>query len=104
MNTTIKKVTVKYNGKVVGYLAEIEPNVIGFQYDNEWLQSGFSISPFSLPLTSEVFVNKKRTFNGLCGVFWDSLPDGLGELIVKRLLAKRGINADILSPLTKLSL
>lgn len=104
MNTTIKNVKVKYNGKIIGYLAEIEPNVIGFQYDNEWLQSGFSISPFSLPLTSEVFINRKMTFNGLYGVFWDSLPDGWGELLVKRLLAKRGINVDTLSPLTKLTL
>ncbi len=104
MNTTITKVTVKYNGKVIGYLAEIDPRVIAFQYDNEWLQSGFSIAPFSLPLTSEVFVNRKMTFNGLYGVFWDSLPDGWGELLVKRLLAKKGINADTLSPLTKLTL
>ena len=104
MNTTIKNVTVKYNGKIVGYLAEIEPNIIGFQYGNEWLQSSFSISPFSLPLTSEVFVNRKMTFNGLYGVFWDSLPDGWGELLVKRLLAKKGINVDTLSSLTKLTL
>lgn len=104
MNISIKKVTVKYNGQVVGYLAEIEPNVIGFQYDDEWLPIGFPISPFSLPLTNEVFVSKKRTFDGLFGVFWDSLPDGWGELLVKRMLAKKGINADTLSSLTKLTL
>ena len=37
-------------------------------------------------------------------MFWDSLPDGWGELLVKRYLAKQGINYDRLSPLTKLSL
>ena len=37
----IKKVTVKYNKKTVGYLAQITPSVIGFQYDEEWQKNGF---------------------------------------------------------------
>ena len=50
MINDVKKVTVKYNDSIVGYLAEIEPSVIGFQYDDAWVKKGFSISPLSLPL------------------------------------------------------
>ena len=99
----IKKLIVKYNGATVGYLADLDGN-IGFQYDEDWIGGGFNISPFSLPLERKIFINKKDTFGGLYGVFADSLPDGWGELLVRRMLSKRGINPDRLSPLTKLSL
>jgi len=99
----IKKLVVKYNNSTVGYLAELDGK-IGFQYDDEWIDGGFSISPFSLPLERKIFINKKDTFSGLYGVFADSLPDGWGELLVRRMLSKSGINPDRLSPLTKLSL
>ena len=100
----VKKLKVKYNGKIVGYLAELKNGSIAFQYDNEWLKNGFSISPLSLPLSNEIYISDKPTFNGLYGVFWDSLPDGWGELLVRRMLNKYGINFDKLSPLQKLSI
>ena len=104
MINNVKKLTVKYNQRIVGYLAETEPHVIGFQYDDEWLTDGFSLSPFSLPLREEIFYSKKPFFEGLFGVFWDSLPDGWGELLVIRHLSQQGINYHNLSPLTKLSI
>ena len=82
----IQKVIVKYNNKIVGYLIEMEDNKIAFQYDEEWIKSGFSISPFSLPLTSKIYINQKQIFDGLYGVFQDSLPDGWGELLLRRML------------------
>ena len=100
----IKKLIVKYNDKIVGYLAQLEDERIAFQYDEEWLKNGFSISPFSLPLSNEIYINPKQTFGGLYGVFWDSLPDGWGELLVRRMLSKKGINPDRLTPLQKLTL
>jgi len=100
----VKKVTIKYNERIVGYLAEIKPSTIAFQYDDEWLKNGFSISPLSLPLDNKVYISKKELFNGLYGVFWDSLPDGWGELLMNRILTKNGINPNKLSILTKLSL
>lgn len=103
MIKNIKKLVVKYNGTLVGYLADLDGE-IGFEYDDEWLKSGFNISPFSLPLERRIFINRKDTFGGLYGVFADSLPDGWGELLVRRMLSKKGINPDRLSPLTKLSL
>lgn len=100
----IKKLTVKYNGKIVGYIAELEDKTIAFQYDEEWIKSGFSISPFSLPLSDKIYNNGKSIFEGLYGVFWDSLPDGWGQLLVRRMLARVGINFDKLSILQKLSI
>ena len=100
----VGKLIVKYNNKVVGYLAELKNGSIAFQYDKEWLKTGFSISPISLPLSNKIYINEKRTFSGLYGVFWDSLPDGWGELLVRRMLNKYDINFDKLTPLQKLSI
>ena len=99
----LKKLIVNYNGRTVGYLAKINDKV-AFQYDDEWIKSGFSISPFSLPLSDAIYKDGKYIFDGLYGVFWDSLPDGWGELLVRRMLAKNGINFDALSPLQRLSI
>ena len=49
-----------YNGRTVGYLAQIDDEgVFGFQYNDIWLKDGFSISPFSLPLRHEVFFSEE---------------------------------------------
>lgn len=48
---------------------------------------------FSLPLEKKVFIPKSYTpFDGLFGIFADSLPDGWGRLLVDRLLMKNKIN------------
>ena len=103
MISKVKKLTVKYNGETVGYLADLDDG-IAFQYDEKWVKNGFSVSPLSLPLSNQIYRSSKTTFGGLYGVFHDSLPDGWGELLVRRMLAKQGMNADRLSPLTKLTL
>ena len=100
----VKKLIVKYNGAIVGRLAEVSERKIAFQYDDAWIANGFSISPLSLPLSNRIYISQKITFGGLYGVFSDSLPDGWGELLVSRMLAKRGINYARLFPLTKLTL
>lgn len=100
----IKNVTVKYNGEIVGYLAEIEEYRYGFQYDSKWIRNGFSISPFSLPLSNKVYISNSTNFDGLYGVFWDSLPDGWGSLLFRRCMRTKGIDPDDVTPLTKLCL
>ncbi|VEU81319.1 type II toxin-antitoxin system HipA family toxin [Haploplasma axanthum] len=100
----IDRVLVKYNERLVGYLQILENNRIGFQYDEEWVKNGFSISPFSLPLSDDVYISKSPYFKGLYGVFNDSLPDGWGEFLVRRMLAKKGINFEKLTPLERLTL
>lgn len=98
----IKEVKVFYNDILVGILKELKDERIAFQYDEKWLNSGFSISPFSLPLINKVFIGDPNKFEGLFGVFYESLPDGWGELLLRRELNKNNINYDKLSPLEKL--
>ena len=43
-----KYLKVFYNDKLVGTLAKTPDRLVAFEYDNEWLATGFSISPFSL--------------------------------------------------------
>jgi len=53
---------------------------IPFQYAGEWLDGGFNISPFALEWGTRVqWREGDRTFEGLHGVFSDSLPDAWGN-------------------------
>ena len=57
----IKKLEVIFNEEKVGTLALLNKNkidLLAFQYDDEWIKNGFSISPFSLPLENKVFIPK----------------------------------------------
>lgn len=104
MKLDIKRLKVMYNKTLVGYLEMIDPYRIAFQYAQEWVKSGFSISPLSLPLSDKVYISDGPYFGGLYGVFYDSLPDGWGEFILRRKLLKEGINFDKLTPLARLTL
>lgn len=88
----VNKIEVFYHDKIVGVMALHQNMLAAFEYDENWLKEGFSISPFSLPLKKGVFVPKIDPFEGLFGVFSDSLPDGWGRLLVDRLMKKNGIN------------
>ena len=54
-----KTLQVMYDEKLVGTLAMASGHKVAFQYSEEWLEDGFSISPFSLPLKNQVFVPQK---------------------------------------------
>ncbi len=86
----MKKLNVYYNDRLVGTLAQYNRKY-AFQYDDEWILNGFSISPFSLPLKNNVFIPNDNTFNGFFGVFADSMPDAWGNLIIDRFLKKENI-------------
>ena len=98
-----KYLKVFYNDILVGTLAKTHERVVAFEYDSDWLNNGFSISPFSLPLVKKVFVPKYEPFGGLFGVFNDSLPDGWGRLLVDRLFLKNKINPAEIDNLNRLS-
>ena len=95
---------VLYDGRLVGTLAMTANHRAAFQYSEEWLEYGFSISPFSLPLKNQVFVPNKDYFDGLFGVFTDSLPDNWGSLLLNRLLRANGQNPDKLTVLDRLAI
>ena len=92
--------------RYVGKLAEQtnRGGTILFQYAPDFLDSGINISPFRLPLSSEVKEDPKRTFDGLFGVFNDSLPDGWGLLLLDRALRKKGSSLHACLPLQRLAM
>ena len=95
---------VYYKQRLVGTLAMTASNKTAFQYSDEWLENGFSISPFSLPVKNEVFIPTKDYFQGLYGVFADSLPDNWGKLLLYRLLRSHKQNIDDLTVLDRLAI
>ena len=81
----VRSLRVAIGGTPVGTLAQTAEGPIAFEYDASWLARGFALSPFSLPLEGGLRVAKLHPFDGLFGVFDDSLPDGWGRLLVDRL-------------------
>lgn len=75
---------------------------IFFEYDNAFIKTGLELSPFKLPLKAGVIGSNDRTFDGLFGVFNDSLPDGWGRLLLDRKLMRGGVSPGELSPLDRL--
>ena len=92
------------NGRKVGTLALYRNMLCAFEYSGEWIADGYTISPYSLPLRKQVYLPKYDPFDGLFGVFCDSLPDGWGRLLVDRMLLSKGIRPDRLSALDRLAI
>ena len=104
--TDNRKLEVYCHGRLVGYLAETPDHMVAFQYSDEWIKSGFSISPLSLPLNNNVFIPPEKCrdrFAGLFGVFADSLPDSWGELLLDRHLGTLGISRGDVTTLERLA-
>lgn len=100
----LKQIEVIFNNRLVGRLASTNEGLCAFEYSQEWLSSGFSISPFELPLRNGVFIAKPHPFEGGFGVFDDCLPDGWGLLILDRYLQRNGVNPHTLSLLDRLAM
>ncbi len=86
----------------VGSLA-YEDHKIYFEYDTRFIQMGFEISPFKLPLKIGLQQGDPNLFEGLPGVFNDSLPDGWGRLLLDRAVRKHGILPGELTPIDRLT-
>ena len=61
-----------------------ERRKIYFQYDADFLKKGLNISPFKLLYNPNIQSFSPSLFEGLPGVFNDSLPDGWGRLLLDR--------------------
>lgn len=86
----------------VGRLA-IRDRQIYFEYERSFLERGVEISPLRLPLRTGVQTFDRFLFEGLPGIFNDSLPDGWGRLLLDRSMRAKGILPDVLSPLDRLA-
>lgn len=86
----------------VGRLALHQGQIL-FEYASEFLETHFEISPFKLPARQGVIVMEEPVFDGLFGVFNDSLPDGWGRLLLDRAVQAKGIAYQRLTPLDRLA-
>lgn len=91
----LKTLKVKYKSRDLGLLAMTKNKKIAFSYEKSWIDKGFSISPFYLPLEDKVFVADSNCFEGLFGIFADSLPDAWGRLLLDRVMKEHNIKSDI---------
>ncbi|GAB4195032.1 MAG: type II toxin-antitoxin system HipA family toxin [Wenzhouxiangellaceae bacterium] len=86
----------------VGRLA-IRDQQIYFEYDRTFIEHGLEISPIRLPLKLGVSHFEHNVFEGLPGVFNDSLPDGWGRLLFDRFARSQGIIPTEITPLDRLA-
>lgn len=98
------KVGINFGNSVrpVGRLA-IRDRQIYFEYDQTFIEGGLEISPLRLPLKSGVQSFDYDLFEGLPGVFNDSLPDGWGRLLFDRFARTQGILPADITPLDRLA-
>ena len=87
---------------LVGRLATKDQQ-IWFEYDQDFIARNLEISPFKLPLKPGPQKSKDLVFNGLFGVFNDSLPDAWGKLLLDRELRSRGVKIESLTALDRLA-
>ena len=101
----VNKITVFHNRDLVGTL-QMTPDgrSCAFEYSREWLSSGFALSPFELPLTSDMIFSEPDKFDRGFAVFEDSIPDGYGLYLIDRMLRKSGFQLRNLNPLQRLAI
>jgi serine/threonine-protein kinase HipA len=106
MKNSVKevKVGINFGDKIipVGRLA-INNRQIYFQYHDSFIEQNLNISPFHLPLKLGVFSFEYNLFEGMPGVFNDSLPDGWGRLLFDRFARSIGILPSEITPLDRLA-
>lgn len=88
---------VYYRDEVLlGKLAEAPgTGKIFFRFEPDWLERGIDLSPFCLPLSLGRQLaghHERNSFQGLFGLFSDSLPQGWGRRLMNRRLAIAGID------------
>lgn len=98
------KVGINFGAGVVpvGRLA-VRDRKIYFEYHSSYVGRGPELSPLHLPLKPGVSSFDYSLFEGLPGVFNDSLPDGWGRLLFDRFVRSRGLLPADLTPLDRLA-
>ena len=102
---SIKTVKVKLWGTTIGYLHKQDNGLIGFQYDEAFLESGIEVSPIKMPLSNITYffpTLPERTYGGLPGMLADSMPDKFGNIVIKKYLESQGRTEESLTVLEKL--
>jgi len=80
-----------------GGLAQLE-------WSREVVTRALPVSPILYPPEPGLIAARTRSFDGLHGFLADSLPDGWGYLLMRKRLAKLGVDIGTLTPLERLAL
>jgi len=104
MADSIEVLKVFIDERPVGRMVLTPERLCVFEYDPGFISTGFSLSPFYLPLRHGAFTARQEPFDGLFGIFNDSLPDGWGNLLIDRYLTSKGVPPQSLSVLDRLSI
>jgi len=88
--------------QLVGRLATRDHKIY-FEYDSDFIRKGMDISPIKCPLKPGVQTYDPFLFEGLPGVFNDSLPDGWGRLLLDRHMRSFNVMPQELSALDRLA-
>jgi serine/threonine-protein kinase HipA len=102
--TTEIKISLDFGSGIipVGRLASRDYKTY-FEYETSFLKRGLEISPFRLKLMPGLSSFDYGLFEGLPGVFNDSLPDGWGRLLFDRYARSQGILPSDVSSLERLA-
>jgi len=88
--------------ELVGQLI-LDGRSILFKYSDAYLEAGEDLSPNQLEFNDIPQTTKEKAFNGLFGVFADSLPDAWGYLLIKKRLSADRIAIESLNALDHLT-
>lgn len=98
----VRKINVllRFDGPeiIVGQLVLNGRDVL-FKYSDAFLSNGFNLSPIRMVFDNSIQTGPVGPFNGLFGVFADSIPDAWGRLLIKRKLANQQIAIESLNSL-----
>lgn len=102
--STVAEVSL-WGDRVGALLFNPDTGLTTFEYFNDWVHKGVSISPIHLPARAGKFTFNtlsRETFFGLPGVFADTLPDDFGNAVIDAWLARNGIDKASFSPVDRL--
>jgi serine/threonine-protein kinase HipA len=105
MSVSKIKVSLDFGTSVMEVGTLVEQNqVVFFRFHPSFLDKNLNISPFKLKQINDIIPCPKEPFDGLPGVFNDSVPDGWGRLLLDRKLIEKGKNPREINALDRLSL
>jgi len=104
MSTNKLNCYIRYSSEkvLVGQLVLSNREIL-FRYSQQYLKEGYNLSPIKLSFDRKIQPGPRTPFNGLFGVFSDSLPDAWGKLLMKKYFEQQGTSvtsANILDQLT----
>jgi serine/threonine-protein kinase HipA len=104
MATTKLDIYIQFSKQeqLVGQLI-LDGRRILFKYSDAYLETGENLSPNQLKFNDIPQTTEEKPFNGLFGVFADSLPDAWGYLLIKKRLSADRIAIESLNALDHLT-